>query len=1005
MRKIILAIVVLGCWGGPAVGADWPTWRGDAARRGYTPDRLPTKMSRHWSWRPVHRPQPAWPRDDRMSFDRTNHAVIAHERVYFGSSADCKVCALDAMTGELEWTFFTDSPVRFAPVVWEDRVFVVSDDGYLYCLDAALGSLIDRWRGGPSDDRVLGNGRVVSRWPARGGPVIYDGVLYWAAGIWQSEQIFIYAMNPETGEILWKNDSSGGIDMPQPHGGAQAKSGVSAQGYLLANEERLFVPTGRAVPAAFSRGSGAFEYYRLQENTRRGGTIAVLTGSLLYNGGQAYRTDNGALLPDPIEGAVAGFSRGIVHGWRGQLRALQPIIKEATDRKGKPVKVPAHEVLWQLKDVPSGTSLIVAGDTIVTSHEDKIAAIDVTSRQVLWSDQVDDVAYGLAAANGRLYVSTASGTIHCYADNVAAQPVEQRLKEEDQPYGANDVYARAAAEIIERTGVTEGYCVDLGCGDGALAYELAKRTRLDIIAIDPDAENVRAARQRLDACGLYGSRVTVHQGHLAKTNYPKYFANLVVSARAVSEGAGAVDSAERFRLQRPYGGIACIGRLDAMKINTRGPLSGAGQWTHLYSNAANTLCSTDDIKGPLSMLWFRDVDLELPQRHGRGPSPLFHNGRLFAAGLDGLRAVDAYNGRSLWHFEQEGMLDAYNADHLAGTAITGSNMCVADDSVFLRNNDRCYRIDAATGKVTHTYLAPRQKDGEPGTWGYIATEDGILFGSLSNTDHVVRHAYLRADAQMKQQFSESTVLFAMDVESGELLWRHDAQNSLRNNTIAVGGGKVFLIDRELAVDDLLSRAPARRGEKPKQPPVGHRTGELVAMEAKTGKQLWYSIDDIFGTTVAFSAEHDVLLMCYQPTRFRLPSEVGGSLTAFRASTGERLWDGKAKYSTRPLINDQTIIAWPSSIDLLTGEAKPLSLAKSYGCGQLSGSKNLLMFRSGTLGYLDTSRDAGTENFGGIRPGCWINAFPVGGLVLVPDASAGCKCSYQNRSWVALQGAD
>jgi hypothetical protein len=31
-----------------------------------------------------------------------------------------------------------------------------------------------------------------------------------------------------------------------------------------------------------------------------------------------------------------------------------------------------------------------------------------------------------------------------------------------------------------------------------------------------------------------------------------------------------------------------------------------------------------------------------------------------------------------------------------------------------------------------------------------------------------------------------------------------------------------------------------------------------------------------------------------------------------------------------------------------------------------------MFRSGTLGYDDFSRDAGTANYGGIRPGCWLS---------------------------------
>ena len=56
-----------------------------------------------------------------------------------------------------------------------------------------------------------------------------------------------------------------------------------------------------------------------------------------------------------------------------------------------------------------------------------------------------------------------------------------------------------------------------------------------------------------------------------------------------------------------------------------------------------------------------------------------------------------------------------------------------------------------------------------------------------------------------------------------------------------------------------------------------------------------------------------------------------------------------------------------------------------------------------LGYHDFTRQAGTENYGGVRPGCWVNALPVGGLVLLPDASSGCKCSYQNRTWIALEG--
>jgi outer membrane protein assembly factor BamB len=940
-----------------------------------------------------------------MSFDRAHHVVVAGGLACFGSSTDGKVTALDAATGATRWSFFTGGPVRFAPTVWKDRLFVVSDDGFLYCLKLADGSMINRWRGGPRDDRVLGNTQMISKWPARGGPVLHDGLLYWAAGIWQSEGVFVYALNPDTGKVVWTNDKSGGIEMPQPHGGANAKSGVTAQGYFLANADRLFVPTGRAVPAAFNRSTGEFDYYRLQENTRRGGTTAMLSGELIYNGGYAYRTDDGSLLADRIAGAVAASPDGIVHGASNQLRALKVVKKESKDRKGKPITIPAHESRWLAKDVPAGTSLIVAGKTIVTSGEDRIATVSAEDGKPIWSDKVDDVAYGLAVSDGRLFVSTASGAIHCYAAASSEKASVLRAAAEEAPYGENKIVAQAAADILKRSGLTSGYCVDLGCGDGRLAYELAKQSDLFVVAVDSDPANVEAARRKLDAAGLYGTRVTVHEGDPSDTHFPKYFANLVVSQRSLVDGAAAVDTAEASRLQRPYGGVACLGPPDALSVKTRGSLDGAGEWTHLYSNPANTLCSTDSIKGPLTAVWFRDINLKLPQRHGRGPSPLFHQGRLFAEGVDELIAVDAYNGTPLWRFEQKGILDAYNADHLAGTAVTGSNICIAGDSIFLRNGAKCFRIDTATGKVKATFPTPKHPDGKPAAWAYIASEDGVLFGSTANETHVVRHAYIRADSHMKRQFSESTSMFAYDVKTEKLLWRYDAKESIRHNAIAIGAGRVHLIDRALAVDDLLANAPARRGEKPKQPPVGHPTGELITLDTKTGDRVWNSQKDIFGTALAFSEQHDVLLMFYQPTSFRLPSEVGGRIAAFHAGGGYRLWEEKVSYRTRPLINGKTIVAHPSALDLLTGQPTKMAVPKSYGCGQLSGSKNLLMFRSGTLGYHDLTRNAGTENYGGIRPGCWINALPVGGLVLVPDASSGCSCSYQNRSWVALEGSE
>lgn len=1003
MFRVVFALLL--CSSIPVTFAgDWPMYRGDARRSGYTSDLLPGELALAWTYKPTHPPASAWPRDERMQFDRTSPVVIAEGLVCFGNSVDGKVTALDATTGEEKWSFFTEGPVRFAPAIWKDRLFVGSDDGFLYCLSLNDGSLIRKLPGSPPTDRVLGNERIISRRPVRGGPVILEDVLYFAAGIWQSEGIYLHAIDPATGNTLWTNDSSGQIEMPQPHGGAVAKSGVSAQGYLVANGPRLFVPTGRAVPAAFQRVDGQFDYYHLQANGHRGGTTTTAIGKFVYNGGYAYEAETGKLGTKFGEGVIAASTNGILYSSPGRLQAFHQVEKMIRDRKGQPVIALDHTADWAIKVPHGGKSLIVAGETIVAGGEKGIALVNAKTQEVRQTIQLDQVPLGLAVANGRLYVSTDKGDILCFAAKGEDQGVVHSRQQETAPYGEQPSVAAVAEAIVRQANITEGYCVDLGCGDGALAWELAKRTKLRIVGIDPDPANVKTAREKLEAAGVYGSRVSIFQGDPSDTKFPKYFANLVVSSRSLNEGAGAVSSPEVTRLQRPYGGVACLGKPGEMKPNVRGALAKAGSWSHLYSDPANTGCSLDEIQGPLRVLWFRDVDVSPPQRHGRGPAPLFYEGRLFAEGLDELRAVDAYNGRSLWSFSLPGILDSYNADHLVGTATTGSNVCIAGDNVYIRHQHVCYRLNAATGNVLGKFEAPKQKDGKPGRWGYLACEDGILFGSLVNEDHVVRHAYIRSDENMKQLFGESSTLFALNAQTGKLLWRYDAKTSIRNNAIAIGDQRVFLIDRPLAMDDLLSRAPARRGQKG-PPPVGHPTGDLIVLDAKTGKEQWTNAKDIFGTMLVFSDKYDVLLMGYQSTRFKLPSEVGGRMAVFHASHGYRLWDKKMNYVTRPLINDRLIYAQGGAWDLLNGEDQPFELKRSYGCGQISASKNLLLFRSATLGYKDLSRDAGTENFGGIRPGCWINAVPAGGLVLVPDASAGCRCSYQNRTWMALQGPD
>ena len=254
--------------------------------------------------------------------------------------------------------------------------------------------------------------------------------------------------------------------------------------------------------------------------------------------------------------------------------------------------------------------------------------------------------------------------------------------------------------------------------------------------------------------------------------------------------------------QRPYGGVAMFGPANQMRKVDRGPLEKAGQWTHQYMSAANQLCSTDEmVQGPLGMLWYRDVDVDLPQRHGRGPAPLFYDGLLYHEGINEVVCVDAYNGTEVWRHALPGILKAFDGDELMGVSGTGSNYCVGDTGVYIRQDDYCLRLDRRTGELLGKFTAPLQSDGQGGTWGYLALEHGRLFGSLANREHLVTFRYRATTGDMKGQLTESSTLFALDPESGELSWRFDAQDSIRHNAIAIGDDQVFLIDRPLALFD------------------------------------------------------------------------------------------------------------------------------------------------------------------------------------------------------------
>ena len=1002
--KPILFLLSLVLFSNIALSGDWPTYRADAARSGYSQESIPNGLKLRWTHRSKHAPKPAWPTSGRIDFDRVFQPIIVGDLVLFGSSVDDQVYAIDGKTGKTTWKFFTGAPIRFAPCAWEDRVFVASDDGWLYALNLENGHVLWKFRGGPDDSKVLGNERMISKWPARGGPVVMDKTVYFSAGVWPSDGVHLHALDAKSGKPTWSNGKTGKIMMAQPHGGANAESGVSAQGYLVASGNQLLVPTGRAVPAFFDRSTGKLRHYHLQKNQQRGGTRAMATDQFLVNAGCLFDLETGELNSQIGLGPAVAIGNGIVQATSRSLKASKWQDAQVIDRKGAQQKIRRLEESRLVTMKNEILDFIVAGGDAICGEDGRVSVVDYSGqRTVWWSHEVDGKALGLAAGNGRLVVSTDQGVVYCFdgdadpANTNVADNQTTRLK-------ADETILAAADEIISKTNVKDGFCVDLDAGTGDLALALAQKSNLHIYAVENDAENVANARKKLSAAGLYGSRVTVVEGDPAKIGFPNYFANLVVSSKSLTGEISDSTKTEMHRIQRPFGGMICTGPAGNMKTEVRGALEGSGSWTHQNSNAGNTLCSDDSaIKGPLSMFWFRDVDFEVPNRHGQGPAPLCHRGCMVVGGVDGIACLDAYNGRTKWIFELEDNLTDFDGiHHDVGVGEAGGNFCLSDDAVFLKNGDRCLRIDLLTGKLLGEFKTPAKAGEKNRNWGFLAYQNGILFGSIQNEDHQVSPRY-----KLTKLRTESSRLFAMDAKTGDLKWQFDAEHSIRNNAIAVAGKKIFVIDRPLVETDHVEN-PKRNGKHVKKLPAEEiPSGVLRAFDSESGKEMWRNDKEIFGTQLAASEAHSTLMMNYEAVRhsfFALPSETGGRLAGFDLETGKPRWDHAAEYQTRPLINDYTIYAQGGAWNLITGESVPFDFERSYGCGQISASKNLMLFRSATLGYKDLTRDAGTENYGGIRPSCWINAIPANGLVLVPDGSSKCLCSYQMRAWFALQSA-
>ena len=995
------------------INTDWPMWRFDANRGGAGPVNLPETLYKQWELRLPFLEQAFPDQGTRINYDRCYEPIVLGRTLFVGSSVTDSMTAYDTMTGAMEWRFFADSPIRFAPVGWlddpadgnDDKIFFVSDDGHLYCVNANDGTLIWKFRGAPATNRGLGNSRLGSLWPARGGPTLLDGKIYFSAGIWPFMGSFIYALDAATGDVVWVNDGSGSRWMDQPHGGSTSFSGLAPQGYMTAVGDRLIVPNGRAVAGALDLATGEFLYFRFADINSSSNNYVGAYGTLFNNSNSLFNISNGSSAGSLTNGAI--MTAGGYY-----------------------------------------TAFCMAGDRLYKGSTNSVSAT-TTAGSTIWTKTISGSPASMIAGDSKLFVVTQEGSIYCFgAVDVSSPPVINEVAA-SIAWPATDAWTTMAEDILTASQANEGYCMVLGVGTGRLMEELARQVEINqydmyIIGLDPDAAKVKALRERWHGMGILNQRLSAFAGEICTEKLPPYLAHLIVSEDLDAAGkANGTQFVEKvFHSLRPYGGTVCFpdteqtmleqgvlrGRLanaevsisgDYALLERVGALPDSDDWTHLYANASQTVVSRDKlVKAPLGLLWFGgSKNTNVFPRHIHSPSEQVVGGRLFIEGANHMTARDVYTGRVIWERYLENLGNYYygasssNPSHYSGSNVVGTNYVCTEDSVYIAMRQNCLRLDPATGATISTFTLT-EGDSAGAAFVQLRIWENLL---IVGADPII---YSGAVGNFNYNETSCRELVVMDRYTGAVLWQRRANHSFHHNTIIIGksGSQdiLFCIDR---VPPGQSDAYSLKGVPAQNPSAPL---ELLAMdvwneaEVAGGDVIWSTTTDVFGTWLGYSEEYDVLLQAGRSARDTSGPEPTRQI-AYTGS-GTKLWEQGSSSGGPHLLHGDMVISQGDGfgnarnildgttynrVHPMTGAATPWSFSRFYGCNTAIGSEYLLTFRSGAAGYYDMKNNSGTGNFGGFKSSCTSNLIVANGVLSAPDYVRTCTCGYQNRTSLAM----
>ena len=431
---------------------DWPTHRGNPSRSGATAEDVADDLKIVWQ--------------TDLAGELTSPVVA--EGVLLAAASDAhRLYALDALDGRVLWTWTGGARIDSPPTIDRGRALFGSADGWVYCLRLEDGALIWRFRGAPQDRQIVVEEQLESVWPVPGSVLVVDADAYFVAGrnSYLDGGMFLYRLDAATGEVR----GAARLEVDP----ARRDAGVASGGHLpdiLASDGRslflrsarfdlelrrqeddvahLFSPVGFLDDTWWHRsywqvgtfmGSGWGGWPRAGQQAPAG-RLLVTDGSRVFGFGRNQYHNPGAHVGIDAGGVWGPIGEGLGRWTYYHLfgQSLAGPTAEALRRGAEP---PPSEGDWTRRISVLGRAMVLAGPTLLVagpeapvdriphdpSEVDPIAAALETERggrllAVSTADGSTTVEFdlpsppvfdGMAAAQGRLYLSTKLGKVVC----------------------------------------------------------------------------------------------------------------------------------------------------------------------------------------------------------------------------------------------------------------------------------------------------------------------------------------------------------------------------------------------------------------------------------------------------------------------------------------------------------------------------------------------------------------------------------------------------------------